>query len=480
MRFLLLLSAMLLVAAPAAAQSQYEASLIVDLRPGPEGSISPSVQDADRFSPIVYDGRLFFSAYDGETGGLWAHDADTGETTLVADLISPRDPAVYDGRLFFAAHNKESGRELWVYDAVTGEATLAVDINMGSGSSSPQYLTVYDDRLFFNAIDAHVRSRLWAYDAATDEATMVGDVPPEPWFYPFHFTVYDDRLFFSAEDYGNDIGRELWVYDAATDAISLAADLLPGPSRSLGDDLHDAPVVYDNRLFLITYNSRDLWAYDATTDEATLVADIHGSYLSVYDERLFFSSGGLGVYDADADEVTTAAVMDDSGHLTVYDGKLFLSADGEIWAFDAKTGEASLIADINSDNGSYPEGFIEHDGRLFFSADDDVHGRELWVLSPMPVANEPSTAPQSVRLHTPHPNPAQDRATVTFDVAEAGPVRVEVLDVLGRSVALLADGPVAAGEHTLTWEAGTLPSGLYLVRLSTGDAAQTQRLTLAR
>src|SRR5690606_18200260 len=118
---------------------------------------------------------------------------------------------------------------------------------------------------------------------------------------------------------------------------------------------------------------------------------------------------------------------------------------------------------------SAPEGFIEYDGRLFFSADDGVHGRELWVLSPAPVANEPATAPQLVRLHAPHPNPAHSEATISFEIAEAGSARVEVFDVLGRRVAVLADGPAAAGEHTATWEAGTLPSGLYLVRLTAGD-----------
>src|SRR5690606_15653807 len=121
-----------------------------------------------------------------------------------------------------------------------------------------------------------------------------------------------------------------------------------------------------------------------------------------------------------------------------------------------------------------------YDGRLFFSADDGTHGRELWVLSPAPVANESSAVPQSARLHAPHPNPAQNQATVTFEVGEAGPVRVEVLDVLGRRGAVLKDEVVTAGEHTARWDAGALPSGLYLVRLSAGDQVHTQRLTLVR
>src|SRR5690606_2954002 len=74
----------------------------------------------------------------------------------------------------------------------------------------------------------------------------------------------------------------------------------------------------------------------------------------------------------------------------------------------------------------------------------------------------------------------QTQATVTFEVAEAGPVRVEVLDVLGRRVAVLKDAIVAAGEHTARGGAGALPSGPHPGRPSTGDAVQTERPTLGR
>jgi hypothetical protein len=56
-----------------------------------------------------------------------------------------------------------------------------------------------------------------------------------------------------------------------------------------------------------------------------------------------------------------------------------------------------------------------------------------------------------------------------------------VLDGLSRRVALLHDGPMAAGAHALTWEAGTLPGGVYVVRARTGDGhAAMQRVTFVR
>ena len=78
------------------------------------------------------------------------------------------------------------------------------------------------------------------------------------------------------------------------------------------------------------------------------------------------------------------------------------------------------------------------------------------------------------------PNPARGGATVTYTLVEAGPARVEVFDVLGRSVALLVDERQAAGTHTARAALGGLPAGLYVVRLRAGDHTETRHLTVIR
>jgi hypothetical protein len=79
-----------------------------------------------------------------------------------------------------------------------------------------------------------------------------------------------------------------------------------------------------------------------------------------------------------------------------------------------------------------------------------------------------------------YPNPFAGNAAVRFALAEAGTARVAVLDVLGREVAVLADGARAAGAHEATLDARGLPGGVYLVRLQTEAGVVVQRVTLQR
>ena len=78
------------------------------------------------------------------------------------------------------------------------------------------------------------------------------------------------------------------------------------------------------------------------------------------------------------------------------------------------------------------------------------------------------------------PNPTAARANVRYSLPEAGDVRVEALDVLGRRVALLADGPQAAGAHVAAFDASALPAGVYVLRLTAGGLTATARITVAR
>ena len=94
--------------------------------------------------------------------------------------------------------------------------------------------------------------------------------------------------------------------------------------------------------------------------------------------------------------------------------------------------------------------------------------------------------PTATVLFAPFPNPLRGSATVRFDVAAEGAVRVEAFDLSGRRVATMLDSRLTPGRYSVRWDGrksdGTrLGAGLYFVRLSApGIGAQTARLAIVR
>ncbi len=97
---------------------------------------------------------------------------------------------------------------------------------------------------------------------------------------------------------------------------------------------------------------------------------------------------------------------------------------------------------------------------------------------PSTPSDEPG--PSAVASLRAAPHPVGVGTTLHVSMAAPADVRIDVLDALGRRVATLADGALAAGDHALAWDARGLTPGVYVARLSAGDAHATLRLVVTR
>lgn len=79
------------------------------------------------------------------------------------------------------------------------------------------------------------------------------------------------------------------------------------------------------------------------------------------------------------------------------------------------------------------------------------------------------------------PNPFRTATTLRFQTAAAGPIRLTVSDLLGRSVATLAEGWYPAGTHAVVLDAASaaLAPGRYVVLLTTDQGVRTQVVVVA-
>jgi PKD repeat protein len=119
------------------------------------------------------------------------------------------------------------------------------------------------------------------------------------------------------------------------------------------------------------------------------------------------------------------------------------------------------------------------DLRLKFSFQSDG-GNDLWLddinITGATAAISEAGTPSGDALQV-VPNPAGQEATLVADLAAGGPVQVDLLDILGRPVRLVADEARPAGIARWKLSLDGLPGGLYLVRLQERDAVRVVRFT---
>jgi len=85
-----------------------------------------------------------------------------------------------------------------------------------------------------------------------------------------------------------------------------------------------------------------------------------------------------------------------------------------------------------------------------------------------------------VALGAPFPSPAAGDSAVRVALERAQAVRLVVVDVLGREVARVLDGPLAAGDHRVRLPTALFAPGLYVVRLDGAGWTATRTLAVAR
>ena len=67
-----------------------------------------------------------------------------------------------------------------------------------------------------------------------------------------------------------------------------------------------------------------------------------------------------------------------------------------------------------------------------------------------------------------------------MSLPETGSVNLSVFNVMGQRVAVLLDGRVEAGVHTVTWDATNFATGMYFYRLTTDQSVETKKMLLVK
>jgi hypothetical protein len=79
-----------------------------------------------------------------------------------------------------------------------------------------------------------------------------------------------------------------------------------------------------------------------------------------------------------------------------------------------------------------------------------------------------------------YPNPFNPTTEIRWTMDVGRQTKLAVYDILGREVALLANGPYSAGTHSVTFDASGLSSGMYIVVLESAGMRDVRKVSLVK
>ncbi|TVR13360.1 MAG: T9SS C-terminal target domain-containing protein, partial [Balneolaceae bacterium] len=106
-------------------------------------------------------------------------------------------------------------------------------------------------------------------------------------------------------------------------------------------------------------------------------------------------------------------------------------------------------------------------------------GEVRFIITGNIPADEP-TGPSEIALKQNFPNPFNPTTQITYQLPVRSDVTLSVHDITGRQVATLINESVAAGTHTVTFDAANLASGVYMYRLQAGSTVLSRKLTVIK
>ncbi|HSW56315.1 MAG TPA: T9SS type A sorting domain-containing protein [Ignavibacteriaceae bacterium] len=115
---------------------------------------------------------------------------------------------------------------------------------------------------------------------------------------------------------------------------------------------------------------------------------------------------------------------------------------------------------------------------------ESVPSNEVYVMASK-IKRKESTGSDSqislsYSLKQNHPNPFNPSTKISYSILEDGLVQLKVYDILGNEIAELVNINQEAGNYTLDFNAGNLPSGIYFYKLTSGSFIETKKLILLK
>ena len=94
--------------------------------------------------------------------------------------------------------------------------------------------------------------------------------------------------------------------------------------------------------------------------------------------------------------------------------------------------------------------------------------------------HQPAVLPSVMVLEQNYPNPFNPTTTIEFYIPQTDYVTIKIFDIVGREIATLMNRELVTGHQTITWNGKNVSSGIYFLKLESGELVHTKKMVLLR
>lgn len=345
------------------------------------GDVYPGLDGGNMIDPVVINDKLVFFAQNASSGIELFSCNQFYEVELVKDINpgngsslfldeSLRVKGVVMGDIieefyYFLASDGSTGLELWRSNGTPGGTNLVKDIYAGSESGAlfgaNRDLIKMGAHIYFEGTTETSNGGLWKSDGTAGGTVMVKD----SLLFISYPTVLNDVLYFSAY-HSSTQKTDLWRSDGTEEGTYAL-----GSDNNVCCGLQPEFVTTFNGMILFSgvgdEGGRELWKSNGTDNGTVMVMDINPGQASSNPRKITDASALGGLADA--------VFVADNG-----------TVGEELWKTDGSSANTVLIKDINDgpagsdiDLNAHTDHFTILYEHLYFSANDEVNGQELWL-----------------------------------------------------------------------------------------------------
>ena len=134
------------------------------------------------------------------------------------------------------------------------------------------------------------------------------------------------------------------------------------------------------------------------------------------------------------------------------------------------------FADPTKGDFTLPKGSI----LLTYGTDGKAIGDPRWATNGPTAVENVHNVPAKFELSQNYPNPFNPSTQINFSLQKSGMTSLIVYNLLGQEVATLIKGNLTAGQHSVSFNAVNLPTGVYIYKLNSSNQTFARKMILIK